>query len=97
MIDAILIGAAVTLVLAAMVGWQQADRIGLAPAALLTPAFILVLTLPLATWSMMVPDGTDMGQASGYLLFVFALIVAGAALVIGLGAGLLKLRKLRRQ
>lgn len=87
MIDAILIGGGLFVLLSGIVGWTQVNRLGVAPASFIVPAVVLVLALPLAVWSMLVPDpGTDMGGASGYILSIFALIVASAAFLVGLGA-----------
>ena len=93
MIDAIVIGGVLFVVLSAVVGWTQAERLGIAPASLIVPAVVILLAMPLALWSMLAPTpGTDMGGASGYILSVFALIVASAAFLAGLAAAVVQQR-----
>lgn len=91
MIDAILIGGVLFALMSGIVGWTQADRLGIAPASLIVPAVVILLAMPLAIWSMLSPTpGTDMGGASGYILSMFALIVASAAFLVGLGAAVVQ-------
>ncbi|HEX6661084.1 MAG TPA: hypothetical protein VF067_04350 [Sphingomicrobium sp.] len=87
----------VPLGLAAFVGWAQGDEIGPWLAAAPTPVFVLLLTIPHGIYMMHTLDGTDMRQASGYLEVIFGVIMAGLSFAVGLGAGYLKRRKVRRQ
>lgn len=93
MIDAILIGGVVFVLLSGIVGWTQVDRLGPGAASLIVPAVVILLAMPLAVWSVLTPTpGTDMGGASGYILSMFALIVASAAFLVALCAAVLRQR-----
>lgn len=86
----------IPLLLAAAAGWAQAEKIGPLLAALPVPIIVLLFFLPEGFDLMKNGDGTDMGQVSGYLGVIFGSIVAGLSFLVGLAAGYLKRRRLRR-
>ena len=82
--------------LSAILGWVFGADTSPWLAAIPIPVLVLLFFVPYGMYLMKYGDGTDMGQASGYLNVIFGCVVAAASLAIGVAAGYLKRLRLRR-
>ena len=79
--------------LSALSGWRNALDIGAFKAALPVPALLFSLSAVLGLYLVVMDDWTDMRHAIGALLTLFGFVLAGACLLVGWGAGRIRLRQ----
>ena len=85
--------ALIPVLLSALSGWRNARDVGAFKAALPVPAFLFVSSAALGLCVIMVNDWMDLRYSVAATLSLFGIIVAGASLLVGWGAGHLRLRQ----
>ena len=85
--------ALIPVLLSALSGWRNAPSVGVFKAALPVPAFLFLASAALGLSLFLLNDWADLRFIAAAILGLFGVIVAGASLLVGWGAGHLRLRQ----